>query len=107
MKNSTNTTNVVTQVGQNIGDGLKPLPIPNNNLVMIESVIPSNEKAEWQEIEKNESHDHHLSSFLLILALTISVALIIIGVQIYKTKKREELFRVNIETNEGYYLITD
>jgi hypothetical protein len=115
-----NYTDVVADMGQNINDGLNPLPIPCEPLRQINSKLEirkedngggqsysGNSKIEIEMGTKVKSFplkkSSHLFSFFSILLLTIIFALIIISYQIHRDRK----FEILRTPQTGYYLISD
>jgi hypothetical protein len=115
-----NYTDVVADMGQNINDGLNPLPIPSEPLRQINSKLEirkedngggqshsDNPKIEIEMGTKAKSYplkkSSHLFSFFSILVLTIIFAMIIISYQIHRDRK----FEILRTPHSGYYLISD
>lgn len=102
--NQNNSTSVVDDVGKNINNG--PLPIPTNKNFMEENDTMNLESD--NSVKEASSSFSHVLSFLAILSMVMTIALVIILYSMEADKKSERYFKESITNNEeGYYLIKD
>jgi hypothetical protein len=94
---------IVSEVGQNIGEGLKPIPT-SNILLEINNVnedLPST--VAKIQIQQPNIRDN-ISAFLKILIVITSIFILMTYYQIYKEKKSKTSF-FDQKTDDNYYLI--
>jgi hypothetical protein len=106
---------IVDEIGNNISEGVKPFPLPINNLAVHEqskvklyhenSLIMH--KAEGDITDEIKPYKSHLVSFLIILVIITAISISLIAYQEYKTRKRIQMFNLNVRNYDGYYLLTD
>jgi len=108
-----NQEDIIDEIGNNISEGVRPFPLSNGNITMIEqlNLELSEENTKLLDINKAEISEEieskHLVSFLIILVIVTAISLSIIAYQEHKSRKTINQFNIEVGDNQGYYLLSD
>jgi hypothetical protein len=103
------TNDLISGIGKNINDDIKPIPFPAGNLMAIDKKEKDNEsQAIMNHDDDNmESFSSHLKSFLIILAIISLISIFLVAYQ-ECTSKNREFFNINRSGNsDEYHLLKD